>query len=314
MRGLITLLLVVAGCSPRGNPPKQALKPLAGDTQSAPKAALRVSTTRFAESEFFIGLRQLRDTACACKTLACVASLAAQRGALSFDEEQAMQDEDLLLLVTVENELEACSRGLAPVAKLSVGHLDKVRAPLESDLPEYVRGIVGVGKLHAAIKTSMGTIVCSLEETAAPIAVANFVGLARGLHWFKEGDRAVRRPFYDGLLFHRVIPKFVIQGGDPTGLGSGGPGYRFRPKAYAKVLHDRPGALAMANMGPGTEGSQFYITTKATPRLDQGFAVFGYCKDHSVINAIATVPTASGRSARPQTDVIIERIDFFRSP
>lgn len=125
--------------------------------------------------------------------------------------------------------------------------------------------------LYAAIETEKGDIVIQLEPDRAPLTTMNFVGLAEG----SIDSNADGEPFYDGLTFHRVEPGFVIQGGDPEGRGSGGPGYRFPTETHPDLLHDAPGVVAMANSGPDTNGSQFYVTMSATPHLDGGYNVFG---------------------------------------
>ena len=128
--------------------------------------------------------------------------------------------------------------------------------------------------LYAVINTGKGDIVCELEFKKAPVTVASFVGLAEGK--MKNTFKKAGEPFFDGLRFHRVEPGFVIQGGDPAGNGSGGPGYQFNNEIAADLKHDRAGTLAMANSGPNTNGSQFYITFKETPMLDGHYSVFGY--------------------------------------
>jgi peptidyl-prolyl cis-trans isomerase A (cyclophilin A) len=138
--------------------------------------------------------------------------------------------------------------------------------------------------LYAVFTNSKGKIVCKLEYAKAPLTVSNFVSLAEGKNpkaTFRSG-----KPFFNGLTWHRVEPNFVIQGGDPAGNGSGGPGYEFPDEIDPTLAHSRPGTLAMANSGPNTNGSQIYITTVATPPLDGKYNVFGYVvSGMSVVNA-----------------------------
>lgn len=131
--------------------------------------------------------------------------------------------------------------------------------------------------LYAVIETDKGAMVARLAYEKAPLTVANFVGLAEGK--IENTFRETGQPFYNGLIFHRVAPGFVIQGGDPQGNGMGGPGYKFRQEIEPDLTHNVAGTLSMAHAGPGTNGSQFFITLAATPHLDGGYNVFGYLVD-----------------------------------
>ena len=144
------------------------------------------------------------------------------------------------------------------------------------------------------IDTSMGRITCQFYQKQAPQATANFIGLAQGTkEWTDPTTNKLQRkkPFFDGTTFHRVIPEFMIQGGDPTGTGTGGPGYQFNDEFDPNLNFDRAGRLAMANSGPNTNGSQFFITEQAYPSLNQGYTLFGQCDDPGVevVKAIARV-------------------------
>ena len=168
--------------------------------------------------------------------------------------------------------------------------------------------------LYATMKTSMGEIVIRLFEDRAPKTVANFVELATGTKAWSDpkSGQQVKRPLYNGTIFHRVIPNFMIQGGDPLGIGSGGPGYRFPDEFHPELRHDKPGILSMANAGPNSNGSQFFIIHQATPWLDGKHSVFGeVVKGHDVVEAIGNAP----RDARdkPLTDIVLTEVVFSRT-
>jgi peptidyl-prolyl cis-trans isomerase A (cyclophilin A) len=169
------------------------------------------------------------------------------------------------------------------------------------------------GPLYATLRTSMGDIVIQLHEDKAPKTVANFVDLATGnKEWTEPKTREkVKKPLYNGTIFHRVIPGFMIQGGDPLGNGTGGPGYRFEDEFHPELKHSKAGILSMANAGPNTNGSQFFITHKATPWLDGRHSVFGeVVKGQNVVDAIVNVPRDP--RDRPVKEVVLQEIVVSR--
>jgi cyclophilin family peptidyl-prolyl cis-trans isomerase len=170
----------------------------------------------------------------------------------------------------------------------------------KTDHKEEVKG------LSAVFKTSMGEFEIELFNKEAPETVWNFVNLAEGRQkTSKEGN------FYDGLIFHRVIRGFMIQGGCPEGSGRGGPGYRFQDEFNRDLRHSGEGILSMANAGPGTNGSQFFITLGATPHLDGRHTVFGkVVRGLDVVKKIGDTPT--GAMDRPRTDVVINHVEIIR--
>jgi len=188
----------------------------------------------------------------------------------------------------------------------------EIRPPDASDLATYTRAIKGKGALIATIATNQGTVHCQLFDDKAPATVANFIGLATGQKaWVdpRTGKTVHGKPFYDGLGFHRVIPKFMIQGGDPLGIGTGGPGYAFDDELAADLTH-QPGTLAMANAGPSTNGSQFFILEVEAGWLNNKHTIFGRCKEVDVISRIAAVPRNA--NDRPDEPVTIKAITIAR--
>ncbi|WP_255170400.1 peptidylprolyl isomerase [Natrononativus amylolyticus] len=171
-----------------------------------------------------------------------------------------------------------------------------------------------MGNPTATLHTSEGDIEVELFEERAPRTVGNFIGLATGeREWTdpESGDRITDEPLYDDVLFHRVIEGFMIQGGDPTGTGRGGPGYQFDDEFHDELTHDSEGILSMANSGPNTNGSQFFITLDATPHLDGRHSVFGEVVDGmDVVREIGSVET--GPNDRPTEDVVLESVTVHR--
>ncbi len=168
--------------------------------------------------------------------------------------------------------------------------------------------------LYAVMETTQGTITLQLFEKESPKTVANFVGLVEGTKEWTDPKtgKQVKKPLYDGLTFHRVIPGFMIQGGDPMGSGMGGPGYQFEDEFASGLKFDQPGRLAMANSGPNTNGSQFFITDGLTPWLNNRHTIFG-----QVVEGLELVPKIShvekDPQDKPKTSVVIKKVKIIRS-
>ena len=205
---------------------------------------------------------------------------------------------------------------LTPVAAGAAEAADPVGGKFT--IEEAVKGVSGAGKLTAVIQTSLGEFTCELFEKDAPGTVANFVGLARGLRPYRDPvtGQWVKKAFYDGLTFHRVIPTFMIQGGDIKGNGTGEPGYTIQDEKNEPHKFDKGGMLAMANRGPNTAGSQFFITEGPTPMLDDGarpgahYQIFGQCTPVELVQKHSGQPR-DGRD-KPFQDLKIVKVTVRR--
>ena len=221
------------------------------------------------------------------------AELVAERDGLQ--QEVATKDERIGALEAENGVLAAKSERLAV-------EVDGLRTELAVER-------LGSDPIPVRFETSEGTIRCTLLPAEAPQTVLNFVDLAQGRREWVDPNtgRPTERRFYDGLTFHRVMPGFMIQGGDPLGTGMGGPGYRFKDE-FSERGFDEPGMLAMANSGPDTNGSQFFITEGTPVKLNGKHTIFGTCRDAEVVKRIARVPT--DRGDKPTSPVVIERVVF----
>ncbi len=172
----------------------------------------------------------------------------------------------------------------------------------------------------AVIDTNMGRLTCKLYDKQAPITVSNFIGLAEGTKDWTD-DKTMQKvhdhPYYNGTTFHRVIPGFMIQGGDRTGTGMGDPGYFFQDEIDPSLTFDQPGRLAMANSGPGptgggTNGSQFFVTEVAVPELNGKHTIFGQCDAHSVLVEASIARVSRDENDKPLTPVVVTRVTIVR--
>lgn len=224
-------------------------------------------------------------------------------------ENQALKDE----VSKLQTDYKAADRQATKLGK-KVRSLQKKLRILKATATYAELGVDSGAKISAVFHTSLGAISCDLMPEVAPKAVLNFVHLAEGKKEWKDadnGDELTKRPLYDGTIFHRVIPKFMIQGGDPQGTGRGGPGYRFEDETTAGVIFETAGLLAMANAGPNTNGSQFFITDRSTPtHLNGKHTIFGACENLDVIEAIASVK--QGARNKPVEDVVLKRVQIRR--
>ncbi len=163
--------------------------------------------------------------------------------------------------------------------------------------------------------TTMGRMTCKMFDQQAPLAVANFIGLAEGTKDWTDpatGKKMHNKPLYNGTIFHRVIPGFMIQGGDPEGTGMGDPGYYFADEFSPDITFAQPGMLAMANSGPGTNGSQFFITTDPAEHLNGLHTIFGQCDTHSILVAQSIAAVARNHDDKPLTEVVLNHVYIVR--
>ena len=243
-----------------------------------------------------------------------VAFAAVACNAKELEDQNKKLGDDLKVCQTNLKNSEQAQRNLQHKLADTLAQADKAPPPAQNaDETAKALGIKPGDKLYATFVTSMGTLTAELYWEKAPATVLNFVGLAEGTkEWTdpKSGSK-VKKPLYDGTIFHRVIPDFMIQGGDPLGNGTGGPGYKFADETKNGLALDDRGILAMANSGPNTNGSQFFITEKATPWLTGHHTVFGKVTDGAdlipKITRVEKDPNDPNKS-KPKQDIILKKV------
>src|SRR5579863_3987864 len=199
----------------------------------------------------------------------------------------------------------------ASLVSMAAAQADKPAEPVPDAPQATAAAMTQPNGPTAVLDTSMGRITCQFFQKQAPTAVANFIGLAEGTRDWTDPETKKKmhgKKYFDGTTFHRVIPEFMIQGGDPTGTGTGDPGYSFNDEFDPNLNFDVPGRLAMANSGPNTNGSQFFITEQAYDSLNQHYTIFGQCDDASVtvVKAIARVQRNS--DDKPLVPVVLKKV------
>ena len=309
----------VAACGGGQRPPPSpaAAPPAASETQRPP-ATLVVEPASDPNELLLARFAALTDAMCACKDVACAEGVIAELTATDDPGTQPTKPQ-IARAAQLAEQMAECHKALivadAPPPGPGDGDgalaMNIVRAPDASDLDAYLAGVKGKGTLTATIETNRGTFHCALHERETPMTVANFIGLATGQKPWIDRDGVVQhgRRFYDGLAFHRVIPGFMIQGGDPLGSGAGGPGYQFADELVASLGHDQGGVLSMANSGPASNGSQFFITEQATPWLDGRHTIFGRCQERALVKKLTAL---AGPRDRPKKPITIKRVTFSR--
>ena len=220
-------------------------------------------------------------------------------------------------LATCKSDLKASEQAKKNLEK----KLAQAPAPPKVNVEEVAQtlGVKPGDKLYATFDTSMGRMVAELYWDKVPVTVTNFVQLAEGTKEWTDprSNQKTKKPLYNGTKFHRVIPDFMIQGGDPLGTGTGGPGYKFADEFHPELKHTGPGVLSMANSGRNTNGSQFFITEKATPWLDNRHTVFGKVIEGAElipkITGVEKDPNDRGRPpSRPAKDIILQKVTIGR--
>mgnify|MGYP006078837127 CR=1 FL=1 len=252
--------------------------------------------------------------------LILLASVACASGN-NTDDQAALEDQ----ISTMSTQLEEAERAASSLAQqveaeregasasaLAAGRLEAENAALRNASVFEGLGVSQGDLVAAVLETSMGDITCNLFFEQSPRTVLNFVELVEGNREWQDPRTGMRQqtPLYNGTIFHRVIPGFMIQGGDPVGNGTGGPGYRFPDEFNSELSFDRGGLLAMANSGPNTNGSQFFITEAPTSHLTGRHTIFGECTPLELIRTIGAVPTGSRN--KPLEDVVINSIQIDR--
>jgi peptidyl-prolyl cis-trans isomerase A (cyclophilin A) len=242
----------------------------------------------------------------------CSSSVACANGELeqkvkALEEKNATLDRNL-------KAAEQAKRGLEQ--RLAQAQKPPATPKMTIDDASKALGVKPGEKLFATFETSMGTLSAELFWEKAPVTVLNFVQLAEGTKEWTDPrtNEKVKKPLYNGTIFHRVIPDFMIQGGDPLGQGTGGPGYRFDDEFHPELRHVGPGVLSMANSGRNTNGSQFFITEKDTPWLDDRHSVFGkVIEGQDLIPKITRVEKADGpQGSKPKVDVVLKKVTIGR--
>ena len=208
---------------------------------------------------------------------------------------------------------------VAVFAIACAGFAQQSNPPAQEPLPDAPQATAAASIVPngptVVMDTSMGRITCQFFQKQAPKAVANFIALAQGTRGWTDPESKrpmVHKPLYNGTIFHRVIPEFMIQGGDPTGTGMGDPGYSFADEFYPDLDFDVPGRLAMANSGPNTNGSQFFITEVPVPHLNHHHTIFGQC-DEASVNVVKTIARVqANRDDKPLVPVVLKKVTIVQ--